>query len=101
VARRFAMDGCRLGLLARGRDGLEAAKREVESLGGEAIAISTDVADPDQVEAAAGMVEERFGPIDIWVNNAMVSMYSPFMEMTDEEFRHITDVTFLGYVYGT
>lgn len=101
VVRRFARQRCRIGLLARGRDGLEAAKQEVESLGGEAIAIPTDVADPGQVESACATVEQHFGPIDIWVNNAMVSMYSPFPEMTAEEFRHITEVTYLGYVNGT
>ncbi|HEV8291640.1 MAG TPA: SDR family oxidoreductase [Tepidisphaeraceae bacterium] len=101
VARRFAQQGCRIGLLARGRDGLEAARREVESLGGEAMVIPADVSDPSQIENAATTVEEHFGPIDIWVNNAMVSMYAPFMEMSPEEFRHITAVTYFGYVYGT
>src|SRR6266568_3532704 len=99
VARRFAQQGCRIALLARGRDGLEAAKREVESLGGQALVIPTDVSDPSQIENAATAVEERFGPIDMWVNNAMVSMYAPFMAMSPEEFRHITAVTYFGYVW--
>jgi NAD(P)-dependent dehydrogenase (short-subunit alcohol dehydrogenase family) len=101
AARRFAKSGCRLGLLARGRDGLEAAEREVRELGGDAMIVPMDVSDSRQMEDAAAAVEARFGPIDIWVNNAMVSMYAPFMEMSDEEFRHITEVTYLGYVNGT
>ena len=101
ISRKFAQQGCSIGLLARGHDGLEAARREVESLGGMAIVVSLDVSDPVQMENAAEMVERNFGDIELWVNNAMVSMYSPFMEMTSEEFRHITDVTYHGYVYGT
>src|SRR5947207_7548691 len=85
VARKFAQQGCRIGLLARGRDCLEAAKQEVESLGGDAMVIPTDVSDASQIENAATAVEEHFGPIDIWVNNAIVSMYAPFMEMSPEE----------------
>ena len=88
-------------MLARGRDGLEGAKRDVEAAGGKAIVIPTDVSDPAQVDAAAEQTEREFGPIDVWVNNAMVSMYSPFVKMTPEEFKHIVEVTFLGNVYGT
>src|SRR5687768_18208852 len=77
TVRAFARRGASVGLLARGRDGLEAARREVEALGRRALVIPTDVADPDQVEAAATAVEEALGPIDIWVNNAMVSVFSP------------------------
>ncbi len=101
VAQRFAKDGARIGLLARSLEGLEGAKREVEALGGTAICIPTDVADPDAVERAAAAVEEAFGPIDIWINNAMASVFSPFIEMTTEEFRRVTDVTYLGAVHGT
>jgi NAD(P)-dependent dehydrogenase (short-subunit alcohol dehydrogenase family) len=101
VARAFAARGARVGLLARGRDGLEGAQRDVESLGGRALAVPTDVADAAQVEAAATMIEARFGPIDVWVNNAMVSVFSPIKEMTAEEFRRVTEVTYLGYVHGT
>src|SRR5215216_1549711 len=101
TARRFARDGARIGLLARGREGLEGAHRDVETLGGEALPIPTDVSDPVQVEAAASMVEERFGPIDMWINNAMVSVFSPVKEMQPEEYRRVTEVTYLGYVYGT
>jgi NAD(P)-dependent dehydrogenase (short-subunit alcohol dehydrogenase family) len=101
TTRLFARQGARIGLLARGRDGLEAAKREVEEQGGEALVCAADVADPQQVESAAAAVEERFGPIDIWINNAMTSVFSPIKEMTPEEFKRVTEVTYLGFVYGT
>lgn len=101
TARAFARRGARVGLLARGRDGLEGAVREVEELGGEALAFPLDVVNADQVEAAAAKIEHAFGPIDTWVNNAMTSVFSPFREMSAEEFRRVTDVTYLGYVYGT
>ncbi len=102
VVREFARrHQARLGLLARGVDRLEAARREVEALGGEAIVTPADVADPDAVERAAVALEERFGPIDIWVNNAMASMMAPFKRMTLAEFRRITEVTYLGYIHGT
>jgi short-subunit dehydrogenase len=86
--------------LARGRDGLEGAKREAEARGARALVIPVDVSHFDQVEAAAEQVERELGPIDVWINNAMVSMYSPFLEMAPEEFRHIVDVTFLGSAHG-
>jgi NAD(P)-dependent dehydrogenase (short-subunit alcohol dehydrogenase family) len=101
TVRAFARAGARIGLLARGRDGLEAAQREVENAGGEALVCSADVADADQVEAAAAAVEEKLGPIDIWINNAMTSVFSPIKEMTAEEFKRVTEVTYLGFVYGT
>src|SRR5256886_4238869 len=101
TARAFGKRGAKVGLIARGRDGLEAAKREVESDGGEAIVLPLDVADHDAVEGAAGEVESRFGPIDIWINNAMLSVFSPIMMMTPEEYRRVTDVTYLAYVWGT
>jgi NAD(P)-dependent dehydrogenase (short-subunit alcohol dehydrogenase family) len=101
VARAWARRGARLALLARGREGLEGARREVERLGGQALALATDVADPEQVEAAAEAAEETFGPIDVWVNDAMTSVFSPVKEMTAAEFRRVTEVTYLGYVYGT
>jgi NAD(P)-dependent dehydrogenase (short-subunit alcohol dehydrogenase family) len=99
--RAFAARGARLGLIARSREGLEAASREVRQAGGEAIVLPLDVADADAVDRAAGTVEERFGRIDVWVNNAMVSVLSPIKEMTPEEFRRVTEVTYLGYVWGT
>lgn len=101
VARAYAVRGARIGLLARGRDGLEAARREVEEAGGQALMLPTDVAHADQVEAAAAAVEARFGPIDAWINNAMASVFSPIKTTTPEEFRRVTEVTYLGYVYGT
>src|ERR687885_1393124 len=101
TAQAFAKRGARVGLISRGRVGLEGAKKEVESFGGKALVLPTDVADAEAVEAAAQKVEEEFGPIDIWVNNAMVSVFSPVKEMTPEEFKRVTEVTYLGYVYGT
>jgi NAD(P)-dependent dehydrogenase (short-subunit alcohol dehydrogenase family) len=101
TVRAFARQGADLGLLARGVDGLEAARREVEAAGGRAIAIPTDVADPDRVEAAAERIERDLGPIDIWVNNAMVSVFSPVKELTPDDVRRVTEVTYLGVVYGT
>jgi len=101
TVREFARRGARIGLLARGRDGLEAARREVEDMGGRAPALPTDVADADRVEAAATEIEEKFGPIDIWTNNAMTSVFPPVKEMRPEEFKRVTEVTYLGVVYGT
>jgi NAD(P)-dependent dehydrogenase (short-subunit alcohol dehydrogenase family) len=101
IAQRFAREGAYIGLLARGRDGLEGARREVEELGGRALSLPTDVADADAVERAAEAVELEFGPIDIWINNAMVSVFSPVREMKPAEYRRVTEVTYLGYVYGT
>lgn len=101
TARAFARHGCRLGLLARGRERLEAAAREVESLGGRALVLPVDVADAGQVEAAAARIEEVLGPIDVWVNNAMASVFAPFAAITVAEFRRVTEVTYLGVVFGT
>lgn len=101
TAREFAKRGARIGLLARGPDGLEGARRDVEALGGKGMVIPTDVSHPDEVEKAAEMVEKQFGPLDIWVNNAMTSVFSPVKEMLAEEYRRVTEVTYLGYVYGT
>ncbi len=101
IACEFASHGAAVGLLARGRDGLDGARRDVERAGGRALVVPTDVSDEAQVERAAALVEERLGPIDIWVNNAMVSVLSPVSEMTAADFRRVTDVTYLGYVFGT
>jgi short-subunit dehydrogenase len=95
------MEGYAVGLLARGKDGLEAARLEIEAAGGKALAIETDVADAAQVEAAAERIERELGPIDVWVNNAMASVFSRFSEMTADEFKRVTEVTYLGQVYGT
>ncbi len=101
TAREFAKHGCKVALLARGRVGLTAAAAEVEELGGEALIIPTDVADLDAVERAAELVVERFGQIDIWVNNAFAGIFSRFLDMSPEEFRRVTDVTYFGQVHGT
>src|SRR5438876_475225 len=101
AARKFARHGARIGLLARGNDGLEAARREVEELGSEALVVPADVANADQVESAAAQIEAEFGQIDIWINNAMTSVFSPIKQMTAAEFQRVTEVTYLGYVYGT
>lgn len=101
AVRAFAERGADLGLIARGRDGLEAAAREVESCGGRALVLPVDVSNAGDVDAAADCVEQELGPIDVWVNDAMVSVFSPFAEMTAEEFRRVTEVSYLGYVYGT
>jgi NAD(P)-dependent dehydrogenase (short-subunit alcohol dehydrogenase family) len=101
TAIAFARLGCAVGLLARGVDGLDGAKHDVQSAGGRALVVPTDVADPEQVEAAAARVEREFGRIDVWVNNAMVSVFSPVMQMKEDEFRRVTDVTYLGAVHGT
>ena len=104
IAVEFGRHGAHVGLIARGgkgMDGLEGARREVESAGGQAITLPADVADAAAMDAAAGKAEERFGPIDVWVNDAMTAVFSPFKEMTAEEFKRVTDVTYLGQVYGT
>jgi NAD(P)-dependent dehydrogenase (short-subunit alcohol dehydrogenase family) len=101
TAQAFARRGAKIGLLARGQEGLKGALEDVEALGAQAQALPTDVADPEQIEAAAQAVEDTFGPIDIWVNNAMVSVFSPVKQMTADEFKRVTEVTYLGYVYGT
>ena len=101
VAHAFAKRGAQIGLLARGEPGLEGARREVESLGGAALVLPTDVADHAQVEAAAEAVEQRFGPIDVWVNDAMATVFAPFLKVEPEEFKRATEVTYLGTVYGT
>ncbi len=101
VARAFGARGDRVTLIARGRERLERARTEIEQLGGEALVFPADVADAAAVSAAAAATEERFGPIDVWVNDAMVSVFSPVKQMRPEEYRRVTEVTYLGAVYGT
>lgn len=101
TARAFAARGARVGLVARGHEGLDGARRDVQQEGARALAIPIDVADPDAMEEAADAVERNLGPIDIWVNNAMTSVFAPFHQITPEEFRRVTEVTYLGQVYGT
>jgi NADP-dependent 3-hydroxy acid dehydrogenase YdfG len=101
ITREFARHGACLGLLARSRDGLAGAADDVKRLGGRALTVITDMADDQQVEAATEQIERELGPIDIWINNAMVSVLSPALQMTADEYRRVTEVTYLGYVYGT
>src|SRR5579864_1519299 len=100
IAREFGRHGANVALIARGIDALKAAKREIEEFGGRALILPLDVADGKAVEAAAATVEDQLGPIDIWVNDAMVSVFSPVKEMTAEEYKRVTEVTYLGFVYG-
>ncbi|MGA8594100.1 MAG: SDR family oxidoreductase [Bryobacteraceae bacterium] len=101
VVREFARQNAHIGLIARGRERLEAAQREVEQAGGKALVAPADVADARQVEDAAERIEREFGPIDIWVNNAMTTIFAPFLEIAPDEFKRATEVTYLGQVYGT
>jgi short-subunit dehydrogenase len=101
TAQQLARQGARMGLIARERDRLEEAAREAKTLGGQALVLPLDVADPDAVESAAEAVEQQLGPIDIWINNAMATIFAPVGEITPEEFRRSTEVTYLGTVWGT
>lgn len=101
AAVAFGRLGCRVALLARGREGLDAAAREVEDAGGIALALPVDVADHAQVEAAAERAEREFGPIDVWVNNAMATLFCPIEQVSPEDFERATQVTYLGSVWGT
>ncbi|MGQ4877500.1 SDR family oxidoreductase [Billgrantia sp. LNSP4103-1] len=101
VAREFARHGAALGLISRSPDRLEAVRSEIEALGARAVTMSVDVADATQVERAAERIEAELGPIDIWVNGVMTTVFSPLHEMSPDEFRRVTEVTYLGYVHGT
>ncbi len=101
VVRRYAQDKAKIVLIARGKDGLHAAAREVEEAGGEALVISADVADADAMEAAAASAEGRFGPIDIWVNVAFAGVFSRFADMSLADYKRVTEVTYLGQIHGT
>jgi len=101
TVREFARSGYDVAILARGQDGLDATRREVEQMGRRALAIPTDVADWKAVEAAAGQIERELGPIDVWVNNAFAGIFSRFMDVTAEEYERVTQVTYLGQVNGT
>jgi NAD(P)-dependent dehydrogenase (short-subunit alcohol dehydrogenase family) len=101
VVRRFAKAGAHVALIARGRDGLEGARREVEEQGGRALVLPADVANWDQIDAAAERTEQELGPIDVWINNAMASVFSPVSRMLPAEYRRVTEVTYLGAVHGT
>jgi NAD(P)-dependent dehydrogenase (short-subunit alcohol dehydrogenase family) len=101
IALEFARHGARVALIARGKERLEDAKKEIEGLGGEALVFPADVADAQELDRIASQVEENWGPIDVWVNNAMVGVLSPVKEMEPEEYKRVTEVTYLGQVYGT
>ncbi|MFI8966457.1 SDR family oxidoreductase [Streptomyces sp. NPDC053493] len=101
TARAFGASGARVALLARGRVGLEAAAREVERAGGEALVVPVDMARPEEVEAAADLVERRLGPFDVWVNAAFTSVFAPFLGIGPDEYERVTAVTYLGCVNGT
>jgi NAD(P)-dependent dehydrogenase (short-subunit alcohol dehydrogenase family) len=101
TARLFGERGASVGLIARGQAGLDGVARDVEEAGGKALAISADVADYAQVTAAARDIEEHLGPIDVWINVAFTSVFAPFADITAEEFRRVTEVSYLGFVHGT
>lgn len=101
TARAFAARGARIGLIARNAEALEEARKEVEARGGQAVVAIADVADPDAVERAAQTIEQAFGRIDVWINNAMASVLGPIKEIPPDEFRRVTEVTYLGVVHGT
>jgi NAD(P)-dependent dehydrogenase (short-subunit alcohol dehydrogenase family) len=101
TAKAFAAHGAKIALLARDWDQLSATKKEVQQAGGKALPLVCDVADAEQVEAAAEQVESLLGPIDVWVNNAMNSVFSPIINIRPAEFKRVTEVTYLGQVYGT
>lgn len=101
VVRQFAKRKAHIGLIARDKDRLEATKREVEEQGGKALALPTDVADAGQVMRAAQQLEDAFGPLDIWVNDAMTTVFAPLTQIEPDEFKRATEVTYLGCVYGT
>jgi short-subunit dehydrogenase len=101
TARLYGERGANVGLIARGQAGLDGAARDVEEAGGKALTISADVADYRQVEDAARRVEGFFGPIDVWINVAFTSVFAPFADISAAEFRRVTEVSYLGFVYGT
>jgi len=101
IAHGFAKRGASLGLIARNPEALNAAKEECEALGGRAIVLPVDVSDAQSVDAAASRVEEELGPIDVWVNDAMVSVFSPVKEMEASDYKRVTEVLYLGFVHGT
>jgi NAD(P)-dependent dehydrogenase (short-subunit alcohol dehydrogenase family) len=101
TAEAFAARGARVGLIARGEAGLAGAVRDIEAAGGRALALPADVADAEQVEAAAAEAERSLGPIDVWVNVAFTSVFAEFSDITAEEYKRVTEVNYLGYVHGT
>jgi NAD(P)-dependent dehydrogenase (short-subunit alcohol dehydrogenase family) len=101
TARLYGARGASVGLIARGEAGLDGAVRDIENAGGKALAVTADVADHQQVEDAATQIEETFGPIDVWINVAFASVFAPFADFAPDEFRRVTEVSYLGFVHGT
>ena len=101
IAHAFAERGAHIGLIARNPESLNAAREEIEQLGGKGLVLPLDVSDARSIDRAASQLEETFGPIDVWVNNAMASVFSPVRKMQPEEYKRVTEVTYLGSVYGT
>ena len=101
TAHAFAKKGASVAIMARGQKGLQSTKEEIEKAGGRALVVQADVADADAVEKAAQTIEDELGPIDIWINSAMTTVFAQFVDITPEEFRRVTEVTYLGFVYGT
>jgi short-subunit dehydrogenase len=101
TAHRFAKAGARVGLIARDEKALDDVKKEIEELGGEAAVAAADVSDAEALFAAAEKLQNSLGSVDVWVNDAMVTVFSPFVDMTPEEYRRVTEVTYLGFVHGT
>jgi NAD(P)-dependent dehydrogenase (short-subunit alcohol dehydrogenase family) len=101
TATAFGARGAKVALVARGQAGLEAAAAEVRQAGGEALVLPADAADPAALEDVADRVEAELGPIDVWVNDAFTSIFAPFEEISAQEYKRVTEVSYLGYVYGT
>jgi NAD(P)-dependent dehydrogenase (short-subunit alcohol dehydrogenase family) len=101
TAELYGRRHARVALLARGKAGLEAAALAIRDAGGQALVLPVDVADPDQVSAAADQAESELGPVDVWINVAFTSVFAPFTEISAAEFRRVTEVSYLGYVHGT
>src|SRR6185437_6729066 len=101
IALRFGRAGARVGLIARDADALRAVQKEIEKLGGSAVVAPADVADAGAVFTAAEQIGQAFGPIDVWINDAMVTVFAPVWQIEPEEFRRVTEVTYLGVVHGT
>ena len=101
TALLFARKGAKIGLIARGEDALKVAQHEIEVAGGTALVCAADVADAAALDAAAERIEQQLGPIEVWINDAMVTVFAPVADMAPEEFRRVTETTYLGGVYGT
>lgn len=101
TAMEFARKGYNIGLIARDQSGLDKTRRELETLGVKVLGISADVAKADEIDSAAERIAQELGPIDVWINSAMVTVFAPVEDITPEEYKDVTEITYLGYVYGT